>query len=158
MKTPIARHTRLLLVACAATFCAGVLSGAWAFGRTLPRSVLPLADCTGNCSRYKDLAGTMASIGVQHAPLLLPEFEMATDQCVAVRHPQPEGRHHFVLFPRRDVRHLLELGPDDTPFVLGCFALARELADRHRVDDWYVRTNGPVQQKITYLHFHLVGK
>ena len=65
---------------------------------------------------------------------------------------------HFVLFPKRDVRNILEVQLEDGPFVLGCFALARELAKKSSVVDYRLYTNGPALQHVTYLHFHFVAK
>ena len=65
---------------------------------------------------------------------------------------------HIVLFPKRDVRNVLEIQPEDGPFVLGCFALARELVKRSDIANYRIYTNGPALQHVTYLHFHLVAK
>jgi hypothetical protein len=42
--------------------------------------------------------------------------------------------------------------------VLGCFALARELVARDKMQNWRLLTNGPALQDVAYLHFHLVGR
>ncbi len=98
------------------------------------------------------------SAGIQRLPAVLPGVERESNECLAIRHPQPEGRVHFVLFPKRDARNILELTPEDQPFVMGCFALARELARESIVLNWRLVTNGPALQHVTYLHFHLVAK
>jgi hypothetical protein len=46
----------------------------------------------------------------------------------------------------------------DGPYVLGCFALARELVARDKMQNWRLLTNGPALQDVAYLHFHLVGR
>jgi diadenosine tetraphosphate (Ap4A) HIT family hydrolase len=81
-----------------------------------------------------------------------------SNECIAIRHPKPEGRVHLVLFPKRDVRNVLELQPEDGPYVLGCFALARKLTDLEGVRNYRLLTNGPALQHVTYLHFHVIAK
>lgn len=65
---------------------------------------------------------------------------------------------HFVLFPKRDSKNILELTLEDQPFVIACFALARELVREGNVHNWRLVTNGPALQHVTYLHFHLIAK
>jgi len=42
----------------------------------------------------------------------------------------------------------------DLPYILGCFALARELG----LQAYRLYTNGPEFQEIPYLHFHLIAE
>jgi diadenosine tetraphosphate (Ap4A) HIT family hydrolase len=63
-----------------------------------------------------------------------------------------------VLFPKHDARNITTMTEQDAPFVLGCFALARELVARDKLQNWRLLTNGPALQDVTYLHFHLVGR
>ena len=148
------RRTLPILVA----LLLGVAVGAWLFSRTIPRSFLAVQRCQqGSCLRPNDLVGLFASAGIQQLPALIPSVGESSE-CIAIRHPKPEGRHHLVFFPKRDVRNILELQAEDAPFVLGCFALARELAAREGVLNYRLYTNGPALQHVTYLHFHLVAK
>lgn len=146
-------RTLAILIAAAT----GFVAGGYLFSRTIPRSFLALSNCEQRCYKPSDLAGLVASAGIQNVPALVPSVG-ESDQCVAVRHPRPEGRVHFVLFPKRDVRNILEVQLEDGPFVLGCFALARELAKKSSVVDYRLYTNGPALQHVTYLHFHFVAK
>jgi hypothetical protein len=43
------------------------------------------------------------------------------------------------------------------PYVLGCFAMARELVARDKLQAYRMHTNGPDFQEVAYLHFHLVA-
>lgn len=136
----------------------GVLLGGYFFSRSIPRSLLAVSNCGGSCYKPNEVAGLLASAGIQRLPTVLPGVERESNECLAIRHPQPEGRVHFVLFPKRDARNILELTPEDQPFVMGCFALARELAREANALNWRLVTNGPALQHVTYLHFHLVAK
>ncbi|MDO9359232.1 MAG: HIT domain-containing protein [Polaromonas sp.] len=137
---------------------AGVILGGYFFSRSIPRSLLAVSSCGHTCYKPNEIAGLLASAGIQRMPAALPGVERESDECLAIRHPQPEGRVHFVLFPKRDARNILELTPEDQPFVMGCFALARELARETDALNWRLLTNGPALQHVTYLHFHLVAK
>jgi hypothetical protein len=53
--------------------------------------------------------------------------------------------------------NIMSLTPVDIPYVLGCFALARELTSRDHLQAYRLYTNGPELQEIAYLHFHLVS-
>lgn len=145
------------LLATLLVFTLGVGLGGWLFSRSLPRSLLAVSRCEDTCYKPKDIAGLLASAGIQRLPALVPAVG-ESNECVAVRHPRPEGRVHLVFFPKRDVRNILELQPEDAPFVLGCFALARELATREGVQNYRLATHGPALQHVTYLHFHLIAR
>lgn len=144
-------------IALGAALCVGVVLGGWAFSRSIPRSFLAVTKCSGSCYKPNDLVGLLASAGIQQASPVIPAVG-ESNECIAIRHPKPEGRVHLVLFPKRDVRNVLELQPEDGPYVLGCFALARVLTDLEGVRDYRLLTNGPALQHVTYLHFHVIAK
>jgi Scavenger mRNA decapping enzyme C-term binding len=147
---------RALLVL--SVFLAGLLAGGYLFHQSLPRSFLALHACDDQCFRLKDLAGLLASAGIQTAPGLLPFLAGESNRCVAVRHPMPEGRYHMVYLPKRDLRNVLELTDQDMPCLADCLALAREDARRAGVRKYRLITNGPGLQHVTYMHFHVVAK
>lgn len=135
----------------------GIYVGGSLFSRSLPRSFLAATNCQTSCYRPNDFAGLLVSLGIQQTPSLLP-VARETDECLAIKHPRPEGRIHFILFPKRDVRNVMEVTIDDAPFFLGCFALARDIAQQANALNYRLVTNGPRLQHVTYLHFHLVAK
>ena len=147
------RRTTTVIVALAA----GVLLGGWLFSRSIPRSFLAVSNCGDSCYKLNDLAGLFASVGIQTGSTALVA-EAESTQCVAIKHPRPENRVHYVLFPKRDAKSVLELQPEDGPFVLGCFALAGQLARTEALGNYRLYSNGPALQHITYVHFHLVAK
>ena len=77
---------------------------------------------------------------------------------MAIRHPRPEAKFHYVLFPKHDTRNITTLTTDDVPYVMGCFALARELVAADGIQKYRVSTNGPALQEVAYLHFHLTSR
>jgi histidine triad (HIT) family protein len=136
----------------------GLILGGYLFTGVQPRSVLALNQCGASCYRPSDLAGLLGSIGVQHAPGLLPGVVKETERCITIRHPFPDARIHFVAIPKRDVKDIGSLSLEDGPYVLECFAHVRALVAEHKLRAYRVLTNGPGRQGVTYLHFHLVER
>jgi hypothetical protein len=135
----------------------GIGVGAWLFADTQPRSLLNVVKCDVTCMRLSDVAGLAASVGIQKFPAATPLLLAQSDTCVAIRHPSSPHLHHYVFFPRRDIRNIGTLAKGDEPFVMGCMALmGRVIAERH-LEAYRMHSNGPLQQDISYLHFHLVA-
>jgi hypothetical protein len=141
-----------------ALFALGVTCGGYLCSETIPRSFLAIGHCQGHCYKPNELAGLITSVAIQRAPFIVPGVVMQSDTCLAIRYPRPEARIHYVLFPKHDVKNITMLTPEDTPYVLGCFALARELVKRDHLQSYLLKTNGPALQDITYLHFHLIAR
>jgi Scavenger mRNA decapping enzyme C-term binding len=138
------------------TFAVGASIGGRAFMNTQPRAWLNITSCGGRCYRPADIAGLFASAGIVNASGLIPKVVQESDKCLAVPYPRG-GRHlHLVFFPKRDIRDIADLTADDTPYVMDCFALIRSVISEQNLSDYRVYTNGPREQDISYLHFHLV--
>lgn len=148
------KHSLLLI----GVFSLGLLAGGYLFSKSVLRSFLAAADCQGTCTKPNDVAGLLASAAIHHAPTLIPNVELESNECVAVRHPRPEARVHIVLFPKRDAKNITEVVLEDQPYVFGCFALARALVARFGIQNYRLTTNGPALQHMTYLHFNLIAK
>jgi hypothetical protein len=147
-----------LFVLVAAAFIAGTLAGGYAFSHSIPRSFLAVHDCGQRCLEPRDLLGLLASAGIQHAPGLLPRRVAESPQCVGIAHWAPEGRYHVAYFPKRDVRNIMELGPEDAPYLLDCLALARQHVAAAGFENYRVVSNGPALQHLTYFHFHVIAR
>ena len=146
------------VAAALAVFAAGIALGGYLFSQTRARDVLPFKPCEERCFKPQEVAGLIASVAILRTPGLVPDVVLESDGCLVVRHPRPEARIHYVLFPKHDSRNLATLAADDAPYVMACFAMVRELAARDRLQSWRVLTNGPALQDIAYLHFHLIGR
>ncbi len=142
----------------ALTLLLGFIAGGYVFSKSVERSFLAVHKCDDSCLDLKDLAGLLGSVGIQRMPNLLPYLVAQSTECVAVRHPKPEGRFHLVFLPKRDVRNVLELAPSDIPYLTGCLALAREQVSMAGVKNYRLVTNGPELQHVTYFHFHVIAK
>jgi len=138
-------------------FGAGIVVGGYLFSASQPRSFLALSECD-HCYQMKDLAGLLASAGIQRAEAALPLVQKETDKCLAIRHPLPEGRVHFVVFPKKDVKSIADVSVDDGNYVLDCIGVIRALVTENGLRNYRVVTNGPGFQGVTYLHFHLIAR
>lgn len=143
---------------CTLALFAGIAIGGFLFAHSQPRSFLSVTHCEHNCYRLNELTGLFASVGIQRLPGLVPRVELESDKCIAIDHPWPDHRPHFVLFPKRDIKSIGSISPDDVPYVLGCLAMVRELAERVGASNYRVITNGPGFQEVGYLHFHFVTR
>jgi hypothetical protein len=150
------RLARILL--CVFLFLAGFVCGAASFIGTQSRPVLFPRRCEpgGRCISDAEVLGLLTSAGLHVAPGLMPDIIARSADCVGIRSPRPEARVDLVFFPLRDMRDLLDLAPGDEPYLSDCFALMRDVAHKQGLHDWKVVTNGPGQQEIAYLHFHLI--
>jgi hypothetical protein len=145
------------LLALALAALAGFVAGGYAFEQSQPRSLLGVGRCAQNCYRMSDIAGLAASVGIQRIPRGVPFVVDESDQCVAVRHPFSPHRLHFVMFPKRDIRNAGDIAPGDEPYVMGCFAMLGKLVAQYHMKSYRVYSNGPLEQDVSYLHFHLVA-
>ncbi len=141
-----------------AIFATGAVCGGYLFSQSLPRSFLAVGSCQDRCYKPNEVAGLIVSAAILRAPFLIPNVVLESDTCLAIRHPMPYARIHYVLFPKHDTRNIATLTPADTPYVMGCFALARDLILRDKLEAYRLYTNGPGYQHIAYLHFHLIAE
>lgn len=139
-------------------FGLGLLAGGYLFSDSQSRSFLAVTSCESRCMRQNELAGLLASTGVLKMPGALPAVVAESDDCIAIRHPKPANRVHLVLFPKRDVRHIADITPEDETFVWGCMAMTGQLIRAEKLENYRVYTNGPGQQHVAYLHFHITGR
>jgi diadenosine tetraphosphate (Ap4A) HIT family hydrolase len=137
-------------------FFAGIGLGGYLFSDSQPRSFLALSNCH-KCYRPNDLAGLVASVGIQRAPSALPLVVKETDRCLAIEHPFPKARSHFVVLPKKDIKSIADISVDDQQYVLDCLAVIRALVIENGLRNYVVGTNGPGLQDVTYLHFHLLS-
>ncbi|MEP7154240.1 MAG: HIT domain-containing protein [Betaproteobacteria bacterium] len=141
----------------AVIFGVGILVGGYLFAGSQPRSFLALRDCGKSCLQKKDLAGLLTSVGIRRADGVLPIVVKESDRCLAIRHPRPVAKIHYVFFPKKDIKNIADIAEGDQPFVFDCFSLIRSMVTENKLRDYRVFTNGPGAQDITYLHFHLVS-
>ena len=136
-------------------FFIGLISGGVLFSQSQPRSVLALHRCA-QCLDVNDLAGLLASVGIQQFPRLLPSVVFETDRTIALQVPSTKQGAHYVIVPKKDIKNIGELSTADAPYLLDIFAVAQHLITTKALTNYRITTNGPGFQDVTYLHFHLV--
>src|SRR4249920_874180 len=131
------------IVVSAVLFLIGVGCGGYLFSKSLPRSFLPTSSCGNHCYTVEEVAGLVTSAIVLRTPYLIPGVVLESDTCLSVWYPKSQGRVHYVLFPKHDVKNIAMLTSEDMPYVAGCFAMVRELVGRDNLYTYTVSTNGP---------------
>jgi histidine triad (HIT) family protein len=107
------------------------------------------------------LAGKLIAWMVAHMSLLLPTQRLRdTTTLVAFYHPQPSYPVHILIVPKRAIGSLLDITPDDQPFLVDLFACVRELVQELHMDEQGYRliANGGNFQDLAQLHFHLIAE
>lgn len=150
--------TRRLILVGGVAFVVGVLGGGYLFSDSQPRSFLALRDCGASCYQPNDVAGLLASVGIQRAAALIPGVAKETDRCLAIRHPFDHKRYHMVIFPKKDIKDIADVTAADQPYLMDCLGVIRALIVENGLRRYRVSTNGPAAQDITYLHFHLEAR
>jgi diadenosine tetraphosphate (Ap4A) HIT family hydrolase len=139
-------------------FMAGLICGGYLFSKSEPRSILEVTNCKNRCYKPNEVAGLIMSAAILRGPFVFPNVVRESDTCLAIRHPRPWDRVHYVLFPKQDIRNITTLTLADTPYVMGCFAMIRDLVLQDKLEKYRVYTNGPGYQDVAYLHFHLIAR
>ena len=138
-------------------FATGIVLGGYVFSASQPRSLLALVPCD-HCYSPNELAGLLASAGIQRIGGALPLVVKESDRCLAIRHPLPAARVHLVVFPKKDVKDIADVAVEDQPYVLDCLAIVRALVLEYGLRQYRVVTNGPGLQAVRYLHLHVLGR
>jgi diadenosine tetraphosphate (Ap4A) HIT family hydrolase len=148
----------LKILGCLFLFLAGFAAGAYSFVRTEARPLPGPSECRSvlDCLTDVQVLGLLTSAGLHLAPGLMPDIVGRSRHCVGIVSPRPEAHIDLVFFPTTDIGNLLEARPGDEAALMDCFALMRQVAEQRHLIDWQVTSNGPGQQTIAYLHFHLI--
>ena len=133
----------------------GVVIGGYLFAQSQPRSFLSLKEGKLRLTK-KELAGIIASAGIQQMPGLIPSVVFETDKTIVIDSPRPEARIDYVFFPKKDIKNIGEITKEDSEFLVDLFLAARHLIEVNKFQKYKFYANGPGHQKITYLHFHLL--
>jgi diadenosine tetraphosphate (Ap4A) HIT family hydrolase len=135
-------------------FALGFAAGAWCFRDVQPRSLLTVRP-TRHLESYRELLGYLGSAAMQRFPGALPGVVMESDKSIAIRYPIK--RPHWVIVPKRDIKDMGSLSKGDEPYLMDTFAMIGKIARDANLKNYQVITNGPHEQTVRYLHFHLVA-
>jgi diadenosine tetraphosphate (Ap4A) HIT family hydrolase len=104
----------------------------------------------------KDLYGLLASTAIQRIPGVIPFIIFETDKTIAVKLPSQKTHFHYVIFPKKDIKNVGKLDVEDASYLTDAFLVARHIIEKEKLSRYVMFTNGPDDQEVTYLHFHLV--
>ncbi len=139
-------------------FIFGVIAGSYLFSGVQPRSFLSSATCGENCLNSNDLAGLLGSIGVQKFTSAIPSMVKETDKTIAIIHPFPESRVHYVVIPKKDIKNISDVSFEDEEYITDSLRVIGEIIREQNLSEYKVITNGPGYQRVAYLHFHIMSK
>jgi len=134
-------------------FLLGVAAGAWLFRDVQPRPILNFKP-SRHAASYQELLGYFGSAAMQRFPGAVPFAAVESDKSVAIRYP---GGPHWVIVPKRDIKDVGTLAKGDEPYLIDTFAMIGKIARDAHLKNYRVYTNGPNEQTVRYLHFHLVA-
>ena len=135
----------------------GVVIGGYLFSQSQPRSLLAINRCQ-DCLSAKDLAGLLASAGIQKLPDLIPFVVFETDKTIVIRNPLTTAYVDYIIFPKKDIRNIGEINKEDSSYLIDAYSVARYIIDKEKLTNYQFYTNGPGFQHVTYLHFHLLAQ
>ena len=135
----------------------GVFIGGFLFSDTQPRNFLQITNCENNCFSARELAGLVGSVGIQKFPQVMPKVILETERTIVIPHPNPESPVHYLVLPKKDIKNIGEISLEDQDYIMDALAVIRQIVKTEQLTNYQVITNGPGQQKVTYLHFHLMA-
>lgn len=109
----------------------------------------------GGMFKRHELAGFLGGSLVQFAPSMLTRVVYTTDKTIVFHHPRPKHAMHLMFVPRKDIKNVGELTPEDQAYVADLLLTVSAMVDRYQLSNYRLWTNGPGKQDVAYLHFHL---
>ena len=82
------------------------------------------------------------------------------DLCLAFHDIAPEAPVHVLVIPKKPIRSVAEIEPEDHALIGHLFSVIRQVADQLGLEKGYrVITNCGEEggQEVLHLHFHLLG-
>lgn len=82
------------------------------------------------------------------------------ERIIAFKDIQPAAPVHILIVPKKEIKDLQSLEPQDFGLIGEIIAVAQELAVKFQIADGYrfLTNNGPsAGQSVFHLHFHLIG-
>jgi histidine triad (HIT) family protein len=134
----------------------GVAAGMYVSTHVQPRQFVSVKDCTETCLKSDELLGLIGSIGIKLDQI--PDVVLETDKTLVINYPKPVDPIHYVIIPKRDIKSIEDVTPEDAEYIMDAIAVNRELVKREGITKYRFMTNGPGYQEVAYLHFHLTGR
>jgi len=137
---------------------AGIAIGGFLFSDTIRRPFIDMARCQEYCLKTSELAGLLASVGIQVTDGKLPAVIFETDKTLVfdIQYPYPPDKIHYAIVPKKDIKDTSQLTKEDGEYIADAYRVISKIVSDHNYKRYRVITNGPGYQEVAYLHFHLV--
>jgi len=80
-----------------------------------------------------------------------------TDKIIAFWHPKPFWEKHIVLVPKKAIKSLTAMSPEDADYISNIYLVAKEIVQEFDWDKsgYTILVNGGDRQEVGQIHFHL---
>lgn len=88
------------------------------------------------------------------------EMVFENDRVLAIKDIHPAAPVHILIIPKKEIRDLQSIQPEDLSLINEIVAVAQQLAVKFGIQDGYrfLTNNGTeAGQSVFHLHFHLIG-
>ncbi len=82
------------------------------------------------------------------------------ERIIAFNDIYPQAPVHILIVPKKELKNISEIGPEDGPLLIEIIQVANDLAKKFKLEEGYrlLTNNGPLAgQSVFQLHFHLIG-
>ena len=82
------------------------------------------------------------------------------ERILAIEDLHPAAPVHILIMPKKAIRDLQSVEPEDLPLIAEIVSVAQQIAEQYEIGDGYrlLTNNGPIAgQSVFHLHFHLLG-
>lgn len=134
----------------------GVAAGGYLVTHIQPRNFVDIENCSEYCLDTNQFLGLLGSVGIKLE--IIPDIILETDKTIVIKYPEPVDPIHYVIIPKKDIKSIEDVTPEDAPYIMDAIAVNRELVKREGLSRYRFMTNGPGYQEVGYIHFHLTGR
>ncbi len=78
-----------------------------------------------------------------------------TERVIAFWHPKPFWEKHIVLVPKKAIKTLADVSPENSVYVSEIFLIAKEIIQDLHWSGYSIVVNGGSRQEVGQIHFHL---
>lgn len=80
-----------------------------------------------------------------------------TDKVIAFWHPKPFWEKHIVIVPKKAIKSLIFLTPENSNYISEIYLIAKEIVQELAWDKtaYSILINGADRQEVGQIHFHL---
>lgn len=82
------------------------------------------------------------------------------ERIIAFKDIYPQAPVHILIVPKKEIKNISHVAPEDGPLLIEIIQVANELAKKFKIEDGYrlLTNNGHLAgQSVFQLHFHLIG-